>query len=138
MSLTNLFGNNLETPKIPEDQLGRRAVMLEKMLGNSRAVARAADLVMDIIERNERRMKLDADGNLVIAGRLAFYKVNLNGFLTNSPTPSVTTPLMWLKCTQRAVWWKNPKQPAFKFNPSPTCQPVTCLRGTFSDCSTMR
>lgn len=129
MSLTNLFGNNLETPKTPEDQLGRRAIMLEKMLGNSRAVARAADLVMDIIERNERRMKLDADGNLVIAGRLAFYKVNLNGFFDKFTNPFSYNSFDVVEVHPKSGMVEEPQTACVQVQPQPNMPAGDLLAG---------
>ncbi|MDP6199141.1 MAG: hypothetical protein QF531_00075 [Candidatus Poseidonia sp.] len=129
MSLEKLFGYSDETPKIPDDQRGRRANMLEKMLGNSRAVARAADLVMDIIERNERRMKLDADGNLVIAGCLAFYKVNLNGFFDKFTNPFSYNSFDVVEVHPKSGMVEEPKTACVQVQPQPNMPAGDLLAG---------
>lgn len=87
MSLEDLFGNDDGNKNTPRDQSGRRDLMLRRMLDTSRAATRAASLVMGILKKHEHRMKLDDDGNLVVSGQLAFYKVNLNSFFEKFVNP---------------------------------------------------
>ncbi|MDB3859033.1 hypothetical protein N9289_03360 [Candidatus Poseidonia sp.] len=70
-----------------DEQHQRRGSMLETMLMMSEASKRAAYWVEEIISNNEERMKLDKDGRLLITGHLAFYRVNINAFLSKFNNP---------------------------------------------------
>ncbi|MBL6743164.1 MAG: hypothetical protein ISP83_02175 [Candidatus Poseidonia sp.] len=70
-----------------DEQQQRRGSMLETMLMMSEASKRAAYWVEEIISNNEERMKLDKDGRLLITGHLAFYRVNINAFLSKFNNP---------------------------------------------------
>ncbi|MCH1460828.1 MAG: hypothetical protein L7U25_00540 [Candidatus Poseidonia sp.] len=69
------------------EQQERRENMLETMLMMSEASKRAAHWVEEIISNNEGRMKLDNEGRLLITGQLAFYRVNINAFLSKFNNP---------------------------------------------------
>ena len=69
------------------EQQQRRGSMLETMLMMSEASKRAAHWVEEIISNNEGRMKLDKEGRLLITGQLAFYRVDINAFLSKFNNP---------------------------------------------------
>ncbi|RJU92771.1 MAG: hypothetical protein DWC01_01400 [Candidatus Poseidoniales archaeon] len=70
-----------------DEQQQRRENMLETMLMMSEASKRAAHWVEEIISNNEGRMKLDKEGRLLITGQLAYYRVNINAFLSKFNNP---------------------------------------------------
>lgn len=84
MHLGDLFGDG---PTYPEDQNGRREALLNNMLDKAKAIERAADLVMGIMEKNEQRIRLDDNGHMVIFGTLANYRVNMEAFLQKFSNP---------------------------------------------------
>jgi len=96
-SLVALFGDMcdedvpLEDLMYPEDQSGRRAVLLRHMLEKAKSVERAAELVMGIMEKNQHRMKLDENGKLVIVGHLAYYRIDMFAFLKKFVNPFTYT-----------------------------------------------
>ena len=74
-------------PKYPGDQQGRQEKLMEDMLARAASVKRAAGLVMNIIESSKGRMQLDEKGQLVIVGKLALYRVNINAFMAKFTNP---------------------------------------------------
>ena len=74
-------------PPYPADQSGRREKLMDDMLARAESVERAAGLVMAIIEESKGRMKLDEKGQLVVVGKLALYRVNINAFLAKFINP---------------------------------------------------
>jgi hypothetical protein len=86
MSFADLFGD-LDEPTYPEDQEGRREELLTNMLGKARSIERAAGLVMSIMEKNDKRVRLDDQKRLVIFGTLANYRINMEAFLQKFTNP---------------------------------------------------
>jgi hypothetical protein len=88
MSFADLFNGLPDAqPPYPSDQRGRRHCFLDKMLSKAKAVERAAELVSGIVEKNEERMQFDDEGQLVITGKLAIYRVDLKSFMTKMSNP---------------------------------------------------
>ena len=69
------------------DQEWRRIHLLADLELKADAMHRAAQLVENILERNEERLMLDDDGHLVIVGHLALYRVNLPSFFEKMSNP---------------------------------------------------
>lgn len=65
----------------------RRDDMLDTMLNIAKAAKVAARLVNDIVEEHEDRMQLDDEGHLIIVGRLAIYRVDVNAFMGKFVNP---------------------------------------------------
>ena len=76
-----------DEPPYPSSQQGRRGKLMEEMLARAASVERAAGLVMNIIESSKGRMQLDEKGQLVIVGKLALYRVNINAFMAKFTNP---------------------------------------------------
>ena len=88
MPPVELFGANDDEPDQPPiSQDARLNLMMQRMTATSDAVVRASQLVMSIIKQNSDRMMLDENQDLVITGRLAFYKVDLNAFMAKFTNP---------------------------------------------------
>ena len=79
-----LFGDDIREGTLQEL---RREDLLEAMLNVAEAAKVAAQLVNDVVKDNEDRMHLDNEQRLVIAGRLAIYRVNVNGFMEKFANP---------------------------------------------------
>ena len=88
MPPVELFGaHDDEQDQPPVTQDARLDLMMQRMTATSDAVVRASQLVMNIIKQNSDRMMLDENQDLVITGRLAFYKVDLNAFMAKFTNP---------------------------------------------------
>lgn len=86
--LNDIFGEALNSePTYPSTQVERRVDLFENMVKRAQAIERAAELVTDIIEKNEKHMKFDDEGHLIVVGRLALYKVDMKGFLVKMTNP---------------------------------------------------
>ena len=68
-------------------QHSRRELLLNEMLEATEASRRAACLVHNIVENNQDRMFIDKAGQIVINGRLATYRVDINGFHNKMNNP---------------------------------------------------
>ena len=85
-----LFGDMSESPFLPGEgtvQDVRRDIMFDNMLEVSQAAEVAAGLVFDIVKEHEGRMQLDEKGHLLIVGRLAIYRVDVNAFMEKFVNP---------------------------------------------------
>ena len=65
----------------------RRGLVHKRMKDIASAANRAAGLVMGIIRQHEDRMQFDDEFQLVIAGRLAIYRVDINAFINKFVNP---------------------------------------------------
>ena len=77
--LSALFGDSF--PREGTVQEIRREDMLDTMLNIAEAAKVAAALVNEIVEEHEDRMQLDDEGQLIIVGQLAIYRVDVNAFM---------------------------------------------------------
>jgi len=84
-ALAGLFGSDEDEPLT--DQEWRRIHLMADLELKADAMHRAAQLVENILERNEERLMLDDDGHLVIVGHLALYRVNLPSFFEKMSNP---------------------------------------------------
>jgi len=84
-ALAGLFGSDEDEPLT--DQEWRRIHLMADLELKADAMHRAAQLVENILERNEERLLLDDEGHLVIVGHLALYRVNLPSFFEKMSNP---------------------------------------------------
>ena len=76
-----------ETEASPHMQSSRRELLLNEMLEATEASRRAACLVHNIVENNREKMFVDKNGKIVVNGRLATYRVDMNGFHNKMNNP---------------------------------------------------
>lgn len=65
----------------------RRELLLDQMLEAAQATNRAANLVSNIVARNQDRMFLDKSGRIIVNGTLATYRVDMGAFLNKMNNP---------------------------------------------------
>jgi hypothetical protein len=93
------------------------------------AAHRAAGLVMDIIEKHEQRMQVDEEFQLVIAGRLALYRVDLNAFLNKFVNPFDYNSFDVVEVHPKSGLVKEPKTACVQVQPQKNMPACDLLAG---------
>ena len=129
--MNSLFPDqDVETPL----QEFRRTLVHKRMKDIASAAQRAAGLVMGIIKKHERRMQLDDEFQLVIAGRLALYRVDISAFLNKFVNPFDYNSFDVVEVHPKSGLVKEPKPLAFRFSRRKTCLHATFWPAIFWGC----
>lgn len=116
---------DVETPL----QSFRRMLIHKRMSDVASAAHRAAGLVMDIIEKHEQRMQVDEEFQLVIAGRLALYRVDLNAFLNKFVNPFDYNSFDVVEVHPKSGLVKEPKTACVQVQPQKNMPACDLLAG---------
>ena len=130
-----LFGDMSEGPFLPAEgtvQDIRRDMMFDNMLKVSQAAEVAAGLVFDIVEEHEGRMQLDEKGHLLIVGRLAIYRVDVNAFMEKFVNPFGHNSFDVVEVHPNRAGQGTPEPLVFRCVHRRTCPPTTSLLVIFS------
>ena len=116
---------DVETPL----QSFRRMLIHKRMSDVASAAHRAAGLVMGIIEKHEQRMQVDEEFQLVIAGRLALYRVDLNAFLNKFVNPFDYNSFDVVEVHPKSGLVKEPKTACVQVQPQKNMPACDLLAG---------
>ena len=114
----------------------RRGLVHKRMKDIASAANRAAGLVMGIIRKHEDRMQFDDEFQLVIAGRLAIYRVDINAFINKFVNPFDYNSFDVVEVHPKSGLVNEPKTALYRFSRRRTCQHAICWPATSLACST--
>jgi len=107
----------------------RRQSMFDDIYEQAKASVRAGRFVRDIIRQNESRMQLDADGHLLVVGRLALYKVNLPAFLQRLSNPFEYTSFEAVEVHPKTGLVSDPRTACVQVQPQKNMPAADLLAG---------